>query len=38
MKAALIDRYGSNEAVRVGDLAAPTMGDADLLVRVTPRA
>ena len=34
MKAALIDRYGSNEVVRVGDLAVPTMGDADLLVRV----
>jgi len=34
MKAAHIDRYGSNEVVRVGDLAVPTMGDADLLVRV----
>ena len=34
MKAALIDRYGSNEVVRVGDLAVPTMGDADLLVQV----
>jgi len=34
VKAALIDRYGSNEVVRVGDLAVPTMGDADLLVRV----
>ncbi len=34
MKAAFIDRYGSNEVVRVGDLAVPAMGDADLLVRV----
>jgi NADPH:quinone reductase-like Zn-dependent oxidoreductase len=34
MKAAFIDRYGSNDVVRVGDLAVPTMGDADLLVRV----
>ena len=34
MKAALIDRYGSNEVVRVGDLAVPTMGNADLLVQV----
>jgi len=34
MKAALIDRYGSNERVRVGDLAVPPHGDADLLVRV----
>ena len=34
MKAALIDRYGSNEKVRVGDIAIPTMGVADLLVRV----
>src|SRR5687768_17401601 len=34
MKAALIDRYGSNDVVSVGDLAVPTMGDADLLVRV----
>ena len=34
MKAALIDRYGSNEVVRVGHLAVPTMDDADLLVQV----
>ena len=34
MKAALIDRYGSSEVVRVADLAIPTMGDTDLLVRV----
>ena len=34
MKAALIDRYGSNEIVRVGETAIPTMGVADLLVRV----
>ena len=34
MKAALIDRYGNNERVRVGDVPVPTIGDADLLVRV----
>jgi len=34
MKAALIDRYGSNDVVRVRDIAVPTMGAADLLVRV----
>jgi len=34
MKAALIDRYGSNDVVSVRDIAVPTMGAADLLVRV----
>ena len=34
MKAALIDRYGSSEVVRVGDIAVPTAGDSDVLVRV----
>src|SRR5829696_407808 len=34
MKAALIDRYGSNDAVRVADIDIPTVGAADLLVRV----
>jgi alcohol dehydrogenase len=34
MKAALIDRYGSNDVVRVADVAVPTMGPTDLLVRV----
>jgi len=34
MKAALIDRYGSNDLVRVTDIAAPIMGPMDLLVRV----
>src|SRR5215212_6517679 len=34
MKAALIDRYGSNDLVRVADIAVPTMGAMDLLVRV----
>ena len=34
MKAALIDGYGSNDVVRVRDTAVPTMGAADLLVRV----
>lgn len=34
MKAALIDRYGSNDGVSVRDIAIPTMGAADLLVRV----
>jgi len=34
MKAALIDRYGSNDAVRVADIDTPTLGATDLLVRV----
>lgn len=34
MKAALIDRYGSNAVVRVADIAVPAMGPMDLLVRV----
>jgi NADPH:quinone reductase-like Zn-dependent oxidoreductase len=34
MKAALIDRYGSNDVVRVADIDVPTIGATDLLVRV----
>jgi len=34
MKAALIDRYGSNDAVSVADIDIPTLGATDLLVRV----
>ena len=34
MRAALIDRYGSNAAVRVADIDIPTLGATDLLVRV----
>src|SRR2546425_3890596 len=34
MKAALIDRYGSNDAVSVADVDIPTLGATDLLVRV----
>ena len=34
MKAALIDRYGSNDLVTVKDIAVPVMGPLDLLVRV----
>jgi NADPH:quinone reductase-like Zn-dependent oxidoreductase len=34
MKAALIDRYGSNDAVRVAEIETPTLGATDLLVRV----
>ena len=34
MKAALIDRYGSNSQVRVADIAVPFIGPLDLLVRV----
>ncbi len=34
MKAALIDRYGSNDLVKVADIAVPRMGPLDLLVRV----
>jgi NADPH:quinone reductase-like Zn-dependent oxidoreductase len=34
MKAALIDRYGRNDVVRVADVPIPSFGAADLLVRV----
>src|SRR6058998_147947 len=34
MKAALINRYGGNDAVSVADIALPTFGATDLLVRV----
>jgi NADPH:quinone reductase-like Zn-dependent oxidoreductase len=34
VKAALIDRYGGNDAVRVADVDVPTVGATDLLVRV----
>ena len=34
MKAALVDRYGTNDAVRVADLDIPTFEATDLLVRV----
>ena len=34
MKAALIDRYGSNDRVKVTDIAVPVMGPTDLLVQV----
>src|SRR5688572_31899586 len=34
MKAALIERYGGNDAVRVADTDVPTVGATDLLVRV----
>src|SRR5437667_10607550 len=34
MKAALIDHYGSNDAVSVADIDIPTLGATDLLVRV----
>jgi NADPH:quinone reductase-like Zn-dependent oxidoreductase len=34
MKAAVIDRYGSNERVQVRDIAVPAIGPMDLLVRV----
>jgi len=34
MKAALIDRYGGNDAVSVADIAIPTLGATDLLVQV----
>ena len=34
MKAALIHRYGSNDAVIVADIDIPTVGATDLLVRV----
>ena len=34
MKAALIDRYGSNDVVSVADIDIPTLGATDVLVRV----
>ena len=34
MKAALIDRYGSNDVVSVADIDIPTLRATDLLVRV----
>src|SRR5438034_8607884 len=34
MKAAFIDRYGSNDRVNVAEIAVPLMGPLDLLVRV----
>lgn len=34
MKAALIDRYGSNDRVKVTDIAVSSMGPMDLLVQV----
>src|SRR5437667_622468 len=34
MKAALIDRYGSNDAVSVADIDIPTLGVTDLMCRV----
>jgi len=34
MKAALIDRYGSNDLVKLADIAVPVMGPMDLLVHV----
>src|SRR6266536_3281226 len=34
MKAALIDRYGSNDLVKVVDIAVPVMGPMDLLIHV----
>lgn len=34
MKAALIARYGSNDLVKLADIAVPVMGPMDLLVQV----
>jgi alcohol dehydrogenase len=34
MKAALIERYGSNDVVKVTDIAVPVIGPMDLLIRV----
>ena len=34
MKAAFIDRYGSNDLVKVADIAVPMMGPQDVLVRI----
>jgi alcohol dehydrogenase len=34
MKAALVDRYGSNDLVRIADVPVPSLGEMDLLVQV----
>jgi alcohol dehydrogenase len=34
LKAAYIDRYGSNDVVRLGEVPAPPLGETDLRVRV----
>jgi NADPH:quinone reductase-like Zn-dependent oxidoreductase len=34
MRAALVDRYRSNDGLRIGDIAPPALRDDDLLVRV----
>lgn len=34
MKAAVIDRYGSNDVVRLSDVATPAIGPNDLLIQV----
>lgn len=34
MKAAVIDRYGGPEVVRIGEVPVPAIGDTDLLVKV----
>jgi alcohol dehydrogenase len=34
MKAALIDRYGSNDVVRISDVPVPSFGPTDVLVQV----
>ncbi len=34
MKAAIIDRYGKNDLVRVSDVPIPSLGDLDLMVQV----
>jgi alcohol dehydrogenase len=34
MKAAFIDRYGGNDVVKVADIAVPTIGPTDVLVRI----
>src|SRR5207245_1609451 len=38
MKAALIDRYGSNDLVKVVDIAVPVMGPMDLCIQVQAAA
>jgi NADPH:quinone reductase-like Zn-dependent oxidoreductase len=39
MKAFILDRYGKDERLRLGDVPEPELGDHDLLVtRLIPRS
>ena len=36
MKAFIIDRYGSNDVVRAGEMPDPELRDADVLIQIHP--